>query len=44
MGTPNRGPHEYNRNMIGIHLPGSSYSDISLTIYSWGSLFMVSSK
>ena len=40
MGTPNREPQEYSRNIIGIHLPGSLYSIIFL-LYSLGSLFGV---
>ena len=38
LGTPNREPQEYSRNIMGIYLPGSSYSIIFL-LYSWGSLF-----
>ena len=40
MGTPNREPQEYSRNIIEIHLPGSLYSIIFLP-YSLGSLFGV---
>ena len=40
MGTPNREPQEYNRNIIGIYLPGSLYSIIFL-FYSWGSLLFL---
>ena len=40
LGTPNRGPQEYGRNVIGTYLPGSLYSTIFL-LYSWGSLFGV---
>ena len=43
MGTPNREPQEYSRNILELYLPGSSYSIIFL-LYSWGSLFGVSSK
>ena len=38
--SPNREPQEYNRNLTGIYLPGSSYSIIFL-LHSWGSLFGV---
>ena len=40
LGTPNREPQEYSRYILGIYLPGSSYSIIFL-LYSWGSLFGV---
>ena len=40
MGTPNREPPEYSRNIIGIYLPGSLYS-VKFLLYSWGSLFGV---
>ena len=40
MGTPNREPQEYSRNMTGIYLPGSLYS-LKFLLYSWGSLFGV---
>ena len=40
MGTPNREPQEYSRNIMGIYLPGSYYS-IKFLLYSWGSLFGV---
>ena len=43
MGTPNREPQEYGRNIVRICLPGSLYSFIFL-LYSWGSLFGVPSK
>ena len=43
LGTPNREPQEYSRYRIGIYLPGSLYSIISL-LYSWGSLFRVPSR
>ena len=43
LGTPNREPQEYSRNVIGIYLPESLYSIIFL-LYSWGSLFGFSSK
>ena len=36
MGTPNREPQEYSRNIIGIYLPVSLYSIIFLLYsYSW---------
>ena len=40
MGTPNREPQEYSRNIIGIYLPVSLYSIVFL-LYSWRSLFGV---
>ena len=43
LGTPNREPQEYSRNIIGRYLPGSLYSIIFL-LYSWGSLFGVPSR
>ena len=43
LGTPNREPREYSRYIIGLYLPGSLYSIIFL-LYSWGSLFGVSSR
>ena len=43
MGTPNREAQEYSRNIIGLYIPGSSYS-IIFELYSWGSLFRVPSK
>ena len=43
MGTPNREPQEYSTNIIGIYLPGSSYSFIFLP-YSSGSMFGVHIK
>ena len=43
MGTPNREPLEYSRNIVGMYLLGSSYSIIFL-LYSWGSLFGVPIK
>ena len=43
MGTPNREPQEYSRNIIGIYLPLSFYSIIFL-LCSWGSLFGVPIK
>ena len=43
MGTSNRQPQEYSRNIIGIYLPGSLYTIIFL-LYSWGSLFGVPIK
>ena len=43
LGTPNREPQKYSRYIIGIYLPGSSYSIIFL-LYSWGSLFGVPSR
>ena len=39
-GTPNREPQEDSRDVIGIYLPGSSYSVVFL-LYSWRSLFGV---
>ena len=43
MGTPNREPQEYSRNIMGIYLLESLHSIIFL-LYSWGSLFGVPSK
>ena len=45
LGTPNREPQEYRRNMIQeyVYLPVSLYSIIYL-LYYWGSLFGVPSK
>ena len=41
MGTPNREPQEYSRNIIGIYLSGSFYSYYTPTIFLgfpvWGS-------
>ena len=45
MGTPNREPQAYSRNILGIYLPGSSFSSILIfLLYSWGSLFGVPIK
>ena len=33
MGTPNREPQEYSRNIIGIYLSGSFYSYYTPTIF-----------
>ena len=43
MGTPNKEPQEYNRNIKGIYLPGSFYSIIFL-LYSLGFLLGVPNK
>ena len=43
LGTPNREPQEYSRNIIGMYLPGSLCSIIFL-LYSWGSLFGVPNR
>ena len=43
LGTPNREPQEYSRNITGRYLQGSSYSVIFL-LYSWDSLFVLPSK
>ena len=43
LGTPNREPQEYSKNIIGICLPGSLHSTIFL-LYSWGFLFGVPSE
>ena len=37
LGTPNREPQEYSRNIIGIYLPASLYS-IPFLLYFGGSL------
>ena len=44
MGTPNRGPKEYNRNMIEYKDSGGHISHIIFLLYSWGSLFVVPSN
>ena len=41
LGTPNREPQEYSRNIILICLPGSS---TIFLLYSWGSLLGVPNK
>ena len=38
LGTPNREPQEYSRNITGMYPPGSLFSVIFL-LSSWGSLF-----
>ena len=38
MGTPNREPQEYSRNMMEYEDPGK-YIPIIFLLYSWGSLF-----
>ena len=43
MGTPDREPQAYSRNITGIYLTGSLYCIIFL-LYSWGSLFGVPIK
>ena len=43
MGTPNREPEEYSRNIIEDEGPGS-YIPIMFLLYSWGSLFGVPIK
>ena len=43
LGTPDREPQEYSRDIIGIYLPGS-FNSIIFLLYSWGSLFAVPSK
>ena len=40
MGTPNREPQEYSRNLIEYEDPGR-YIPIIFLLYSWGSLFGV---
>ena len=40
MGTPNREPQEYSRNLIEYKDPGK-YIPIIFLLYSWGSLFGV---
>ena len=40
MGTPNREPQEYGRNIIVYKDPGR-YIPIIFLLYSWGSLFEV---
>ena len=41
MGTPNREPQEYSRNIMECKDPGR-YIHIIFLLYSWGSLFEVS--
>ena len=43
MGTQNREPREYSRNIIEYKNP-SRYSPIIFLLHSWGSLFGVPSK
>ena len=43
LGTPNREPQEYNRNIMEYKDPGR-YIPIIFLLYSWGSLFGVPSK
>ena len=43
MGTPDRETQEYSRNIIESKDPGK-YIPVIFLIYSWGSLFGVSSK
>ena len=43
MGTPNREPQEYSRNIIEYKEPGS-YIPIIFPLYSWASLFGVPIK
>ena len=43
MGTPNREPQEYNRNITENKDPGG-YIPILFLLYSWGSLFGVAIK
>ena len=43
MGTPNREPKEYNRNIMEYKDPGRYIPSIFL-LYSWGSLFGVPNK
>ena len=40
LGTPNREPQEYSRNILDYKDPGS-YIPIIFLLYSWGSLFGV---
>ena len=40
MGTPNREPQEYSRNLVEYKDPGK-YIPIIFLLYSWGSLFGV---
>ena len=41
MGTPNREPQEYSRNITEIIKDPSGYIPIIFLLYSWGSLFGV---
>ena len=43
LGTPNREPQEYSRNIMEYKDPGR-YIPIIYLLYSWGSLFGVSSR
>ena len=43
MGTPNRVPQEYSRNIVEYKDPGR-YIPIIFLLYSWGSLFGVPIK
>ena len=43
LGTPNREPQEYNRNVMEYKDPGR-YIPIIYLLYSWGSRFGVPSK
>ena len=43
LGTPNREPQEYSRNMMEYKDPGRPFPIIYL-LYSWGSLFGVPSR
>ena len=38
MGTPNREPREYSRNIVEYKDPGK-YTPILFLLYSWGSVF-----
>ena len=43
LGTPNREPQEYSRNIMEYEDPGR-YIPIIYLLYSWGSLFGVPSR
>ena len=43
LGTPNREPQEYHRNIMEYKDPGR-YIPIKFLLYSWGSLFGVPNK
>ena len=43
LGTPNREPQEYSRNIVEYKDPGR-YIPIIYLLYSWGSLFGVPSR
>ena len=43
MGTPNREPQEYSRNIV-VYKQSGRYIPIISLLYSWGSLFGVPSK